>query len=163
MIVSDWGESSALKQSTSYILNSELYCHRNVIESFMLFDCSHVGADVRLLDPPEHVSDPEVPGYYWWCNFSCWKPHAGPKSCQEVCPLMTSAANGSERALKPREALCLTPDKKESGLSASWSILALNPENTSARGSSGGAFKTQSRAYAYLDRSGAIRSAGVMI
>lgn len=128
------------------------------IESYMLFDCSHVGADVRLLDPPEHVSDPEVPGYYWRCHFSCWKPHAGPKSCQEVRPLMTSAANGSQRVLKPREALCPTPDKKESGLSASWPILALNPENTSAWGSSAGAFKTQSRTYAYLDRSKVCKS-----
>lgn len=49
---------------------------------------------------------------------------------------MTSAADGSQRVLKPREALCPTPDKKESGLSASWSGSALNPENMSAQDSS---------------------------
>lgn len=90
-----------------------------VTEHFVPFDCSHVGADVRLLDPPGHVSDSEVPGYYWWCNFSCRKPHAGPESRQEVCPLMTPAANGSSRVLLPREVLSPPPDKKESGISTS--------------------------------------------
>lgn len=40
--------------------------------------------DVRLLDPPQHVPDLEVPGNYWWHNFSSRKPHAGPESSEKV-------------------------------------------------------------------------------
>lgn len=45
---------------------------------------SHAGPDVRLLDPPEHVPDSEVPGNHRRLDFPRREPHAGPESRQEV-------------------------------------------------------------------------------
>lgn len=60
----------------------------------MWFLLSHVGPHVRLLDPPKHVSDPQVPGHHWWRHLPSWQPHAGTKSCDEVrwdAPLLLSS------------------------------------------------------------------------
>lgn len=56
---------------------------------------SHARSDVHLLDPPEHVPDPEVPGNYRRSNFPSWKPHAGPEGSEEVRHLMVPVTNGS--------------------------------------------------------------------
>lgn len=59
-----------------------------MFEPTFLFHFSHAGPDVRLLDPSEHVPDPEVPGDYRRCNFPRREPHAGPESSEEVRLLM---------------------------------------------------------------------------
>lgn len=65
---------------------------------------SHAGPDVRLLDPPEHVPDPEVSGDCRRRYFPRWEPHAGPESSQEVCALMTPVTcRGPQRAVGPGE------------------------------------------------------------
>lgn len=74
-----------------------------MFKSSLLFHFSHAGLDVRLLDPPEHVPDSEVPGGYRRCNFPRWEPHAGPESSEEVRLLMIPRTNGSQRVLDPRE------------------------------------------------------------
>lgn len=78
---------------------SEL-CHFPAAVVFMLkparlFHFSHAWPDVRLLDPPEHVPDSEVPGDYRRCNFPCREPHAGPESSEEVRLPMVPGTNGS--------------------------------------------------------------------
>lgn len=78
----------------------------------LLFHFSHAGLDVRLLDPPEHVPDPEVPGDYRRRNFPCRKPHAGPESSEEVRPLMIPGTNGSQRVLNLREEV-LAPFRRQ--------------------------------------------------
>lgn len=90
----------------------------------LLFHFSHAGLDVRLLDPPEHVPDPEVPGNYRRRNFPCRKPHAGPESSEEVRRLMIPGTNGSQRALNLREE-ALAPFRRQ-GPQASWWFLVLN-------------------------------------
>lgn len=79
----------------------------------LLFNFSYAGPDVHLLDPPEHVPDPEVPGNYWRCDFPCWEPHAGPESSEEVCPPMVSGTNGSSRVLIPWEKACSLSDDRD--------------------------------------------------
>lgn len=66
-----------------------------MFKSTLLFHFSLAGPDVCLLDPPEHVPDPEVPGDYWWCNFPRRQPHAGPESSEEVRLPMVPGTNGS--------------------------------------------------------------------
>lgn len=78
------------------ILNSELFPSNTLVKMF-LFHFSHAGLDVRLLDPPKHVPDSEVLGDYWWHNFPCWEPHAGPESSEEVRLLMIHGTDGSQR------------------------------------------------------------------
>lgn len=68
-----------------------------------LFHFSHSGPDVRLLDPPEHVPDSEVPGNYWRRNFPRREPHAGPESSEEVRLPMVPGTNDFWRVLHPRE------------------------------------------------------------
>lgn len=63
--------------------------------NFWLFHFSHASLDVRLLDPPEHVPDSEVPGDYWWRHFPRREPHAGPESSEEVRLPMVPGTNGS--------------------------------------------------------------------
>lgn len=66
-----------------------------MFKSIWLFHFSHAGPDVRLLDPPEHVPDSEVPGNHRRCNFPCRKPHAGPESSEEVRLPNATGTNGS--------------------------------------------------------------------
>lgn len=78
---------STFKTQSENGWNSQRYCvqplplHLNCLLWFLL---SHVGPHVRLLDPPKHVSDPQVPGHHRRCHLPCWQPHAGTKSCDEV-------------------------------------------------------------------------------
>lgn len=64
-----------------------------------VFSFSHAWPDVRLLDPPEHVPDSEVPGDCRGCNFPRRKPYAGPESSEEVRVPMVPGTNGVERVL----------------------------------------------------------------
>lgn len=76
------------------IITKKLYFMLRLTPSLLL-PFSLAGPDVRLLDPPEHVPDSEVPGNNRWCNFSRRKPHAGPESSEEVCLPMVLGTNGS--------------------------------------------------------------------
>lgn len=74
---------------------------------------SHAGLDVRLLDPPEHVPDPEVSGDHRRRDFPRWEPHAGPESSEEVRALMTTVTcRGPQRAVGPGEEALTSPSFK---------------------------------------------------
>lgn len=62
---------------------------------FRLLPFSHAGPDVRLLDPPQHVPDSEVPGDNRRCNFPRREPHAGTESSEEVRLSMVLGTYGS--------------------------------------------------------------------
>lgn len=74
--------------------NKELGC-TGINVQLCLFHCSHAGPDVRLLDPPEHVPDSEVPGNHRRSDFPRRKPHAGPESSEEVRLPNVTGTNGS--------------------------------------------------------------------
>lgn len=79
-----------------------------------LFHFSHAGPDVRLLDPPEHVPDSEVPGDYRWYNLPRRESHAGPKSSEEVRLLMAEMV--PREALFPERSLAPPlPNEEDSG------------------------------------------------
>ena len=70
-------------------------CLVRILTLTLRFHFSLAGPDVRLLDPPEHVPDPEVPGDYRWRYFPRREPHAGAESSEEVRLLMEPGTDSS--------------------------------------------------------------------
>ena len=85
---------------TSWLINTDLFEIRSywlltvlspgVISLFHLIayhvTCSrsYAGAHVCLLDSPQHVPDPEIPGHPRQCDIFGWQSDAGPAGNQEV-------------------------------------------------------------------------------
>lgn len=90
----------------------------------------HAGTDVRLLDSPQHVPDPQVPGHHRQSHLPGWKPHAGPESSQEVW-LLLAFATQTGRDFLPRE--LLTTGRKFDLFSYEKDSGALGPLGASLR------------------------------
>ena len=66
-----------------------------MIPWLLSLSCSHAGPYVRVLDPPRHVPDPQVPGHHRQSHLPRRQPNAGPESSKEVGDSETPPSSAS--------------------------------------------------------------------